>query len=587
MNVEVIRGADADARLSGDAFVADWCALRAQCPWATAYQSAGFARAWYATYRQRWEPLLVLLRGEGGALQGLMALAVAEGGPRLVAAGAHQAEYQGWICRPELADEFPPRALRALREHVPGAVLKFQYLPAGTPTAWLAGAGPGRLYHLRRYNRPLLQFNDGSEIAESLSKEGNKSRLRRLKKLGPTRLERVADAAQLEAIFDTIIHWHDARRLAVNGSAPFRNDPLKRPFHLAMMREGGLLHVTVLKAGDRIASAHLNVCGRGVVQLGLLAHDPALSRHSPGKLHILLLAPLLMQEGYAHLDLTPGGEPYKARFANGSDPVYTLSVLPTFAARFRDSFRSGAEDAAKSLLRRFRVAPADAEALVDRLRRLGSAPSPLRALSLARKWIRSTRELTIHRYDAAKALPLDVADRFHRDAVEDLLAYAPLPGLPSRRQFVSEALARIEQGQHVYTCADEGGLLHYGWLAERVTAEVAGRHAPEFPCPPDSAMVLHFYTFPRARRRGLAAECLRTMLRDAARVPGTRQIYAAVPADAEAALRLVAKIGFTVAGRFSEDTIFGRSRARTQTADGAAPAATGAATGAASGAGAR
>ena len=138
MNVAVIRGADAHQLLSTDEFQARWARLCDQCPWSTAYQTPGFARAWYMTYRSRWEPLLMVARGIEGQLQGLLPLAVAPATGELVAAGAHQAEYQSWISPPALGDAFAVHAIRALRRQIPSAVLKLWYLPPDTPVGWTA-----------------------------------------------------------------------------------------------------------------------------------------------------------------------------------------------------------------------------------------------------------------------------------------------------------------------------------------------------------------------------------------------------------------------------------------------------------------
>ena len=85
-------------------------------------------------------------------------------------------------------------------------------------------------------------------------------------------------------------------------------------------------------------------------------------------------------------------------------------------------------------------------------------------------------------------------------------------GGPSRRQFLSAALARIEEGQHVYTYADGGQLLHYGWLAEEPTDELKGRVLRGLCVPAKAALAFDLYTLPKARRRGLATSSVHAML---------------------------------------------------------------------------
>lgn len=578
MRVETIRGTEADELLAEDEFRLKWSALSEQCPWATAFQTPEFARAWYGTYRGRWEPLLLLCRDADGRLKGLLALAVSTSDGKVVVAGTHQAEYHAWICRPDLGDCFAREVFQTLREQFPSATLTFRYLPPGAPVGWLADPGAKRMCLLKAQSRPLLLFSDGTKIAKSLKKGGNKSRLRRLAKNGPVQLKRVTTPSELEAVFDTVIRCYDARRLAVNGSAPFQNDPLKKPFHLAMMQARGLLHVTVLMAGDQVASTHVNVCGKKQVHLGLIAHNPLLARQSPGKLHILMLADLLLREGYEQLDMTPGGESYKDRFANDSDRAYTLTLFPTPGARRKAVAYRGVDGVARKILNACGIAPAKAKSAVDKLRRLDPAAVPPALVSFARRRLWSRRETRVYvhpRADAPADAPADdVPSGFRRDAIEDLLAYRPLRGAASRREFLSASLARIEAGQHVYTYSDGVHLLHFAWLVERPAEEVRNDSPPdslpdsprdwprEFPLSPGGAVITHLYTFPEARGRGLATLCLRTMMRDAARDARTRATYVAVPAGNAAARRVVEKVGFTYEGSVFEQTKIGWSQRR-------------------------
>jgi CelD/BcsL family acetyltransferase involved in cellulose biosynthesis len=162
-----------------------------------------------------------------------------------------------------------------------------------------------------------------------LRKPGNKSRLRQLKKLGAVEFRRVTDPAEFRPLLKVFADYHDCRQSASHGSTPFQTDPQKHAFHLALMNTPDLLHVTVLEVGHQIASAHLNMIRGREVQLGVIAHNPEFARLSPGKLHIRFLAKMLAEQGYTRLDLTPGGEDYKERFASGADTVHSVMVFPS------------------------------------------------------------------------------------------------------------------------------------------------------------------------------------------------------------------------------------------------------------------
>src|ERR1700722_4969049 len=137
MTPHLVRGTDAHALLAEPGFLNDWRRLAERCPWATAFQTPDYAPAWYDVYRRRFEPILVLGRGGAGGLTGLLTLARCRGDDGLVVAGGRQAEYQAWLCEPDLAAEFPRQAFGALGTSFPRAVLTFRYLPSGTPLRWL------------------------------------------------------------------------------------------------------------------------------------------------------------------------------------------------------------------------------------------------------------------------------------------------------------------------------------------------------------------------------------------------------------------------------------------------------------------
>src|SRR5690606_6698537 len=140
--------------------------------------------------------------------------------------------------------------------------------------------------------------------------------------------EHITDPAELETCFDELIGYHELRRIAVSGVAPFLDDPLKKPFHIEMMKRG-VLCVTALRAGGRGVSLQMDMIGRGEVHLALGAYAPWVSRFAPGKIHILEFARMLADRGCRDIDLTPGADPYKGEFATRWDRVHALVVSPT------------------------------------------------------------------------------------------------------------------------------------------------------------------------------------------------------------------------------------------------------------------
>src|SRR5205085_2181755 len=153
-----IQGAAADLLLADEQFVARWLRLWQECPWSTSYQSPTFVGKWYQTYHQQFSPLLLTLGKVDQDLEGILPLAIDGRTEHIVVAGAHQAEYQAWICDPKLANTFPTQAMAELFRAIPATRLSFRYLPPGTPLNWLAGATCEDLFLLKPWRRPVLRL---------------------------------------------------------------------------------------------------------------------------------------------------------------------------------------------------------------------------------------------------------------------------------------------------------------------------------------------------------------------------------------------------------------------------------------------
>ena len=420
-------------------------------------------------------------------------------------------------------------AISALRNLLPPSGLTLRYLPANAPLEWLAESGLENLCILRHRRRPLLRFADGGKIEHLLRKSQNKICFNRLKKLGRVELVRFTSRNDIEAHFDQISEAYDLRRTAVNGLPVFRRDCLKKPFYLALMDQPGVLHATALKVGDQIVSMHFNGIAKKGVFLGLTAYDPLYGQNSPGKLHILLLAQMLKAEGFEQLDFTPGGDPFKEDFADASDDVSTLAVYPTVNARRLAVLRYAGEDVARTLLHRVSITPTTAGVQAKDLLQLGIGATFKTAARRSADWIASRQETKIYASDGA-ALPRVAANMtMRRNNLVDLLDCRLPSDELSRRPFVADALARIQQGQHLFTCIESGRLLCMAWLVEKVTKSIAEKLLPVI-VPSDVPLAHDFFIAPTATGSGAAELLLRAMLQHAAGPAGDQQVLVAVPA---------------------------------------------------------
>lgn len=523
MSIVIAKGAEADTVLADPAFRERWAALHADCPWSSVFQSPGFLIPWYRVYRPVFEPVLAWRETAGGGLTGLLPLAVARDGGAWQVAGAPQAEYQAWLARPEDDRAFVGDALAALRESGMAGPLTFAYLPPETPLDWARSPPWRRLCQIEPWSRPLRRIDE--DAGASLKKKSNKSRLNRLARIGPLRFERITERAALEQVIEPIEIAYDLRQAAVHGGRPFREDPLKRAFHLALLEQPGVLHVTLLWAGDRLLAAHIGAADRSVVHNGIIAFDLPDAALSPGKVHQMLMFRDMAEDGIGFFDLTPGGDPWKERFATEHQTVFRLTLHEN-AWRKR---AAEAERQAKASVRRL-------------LGRVGVDPSGLRArLSGERR----EEQVALYRM-SAESLPVPQGGGpLAVDCLADLVAYEPRAGAKSLQRFAREATGRLEAGQRAYTAQEAGRLVFCGWLIETPAKMPVTPFEARLEHPPGRVVL----RIEDVASGGLAADRLGAgltqMLTAAAAVEGAREILVGLPASAPALRAAAEALGLT------------------------------------------
>ncbi len=515
-------------------FQTQWRELAAKCPWATSLQSPEFACTWYECYRELYRPLILVRYVPGGEMDGLMMLAVERTTGKLTAAGAHQAEYQVWLALPG-EQTFVVECLEKLRQ-LGFSSLSFTYLPPGTPLDWLKNEW-SNASTLRAVQRPLLTVDNIEAVRESLAKKKNRRRLEKLQESGPLSFLELRTAQELDNYYDDIIDFYDFRMGAVNGTCPFREDPRKGAFYRALMAQG-LLHVTVMKIGEKLVASHIGLRNNKEVVLGIVGHSPFEAIHSPGKLHILQLGSLLHDEGFTNLDLTPGGDSYKEDRATRYDDAYELTVFldQGAVARHRRSVRVQAlEKKVASVLRLSKQG-------LSRLRSF--LRNPIRGLASllrsARKWIWSSEETRFYRAETNATESAD--SEIRRDHLRDLLCYQPA-GRDSRskQEFLSESLSAIESGVPCYSLVRNNMLVSCAWVAI-VTSKAAFTEAlRSHEYPPRSAVIYDFYVQAHADRQ--VSGLLQTTVKDAT-AEGAEAVFLAIAAEDHAARQAAEEAGF-------------------------------------------
>ncbi len=588
--VHCARDAAAAELLADAEFSKAWSDLYQACPWATAAQSHAYASIWYSVYSDVFE--LILLYGhtehspDEPGLFGLLSVARHRKTGRLTTVGDLQGEYKVWLTPPGQDDSFIEAAMDQLAQPFPGARLRFNYLPVGTPHGWLTDGRWADRVRVEKVDRPLMFVGQGSEAVASISKKRYRSRLQRLSKLGPVELQVLRSRRDLEPRFDQLISYYDLRQGAVNGIAPFHDDPRKREFYARLAAAPELLHGSVLRAGDSLIAAHFGLRNRDSLQLGVVIHSPFFAEHSPGTLLILQLAQQLQQDGVEYLDLTPGQDAYKERITTHHTEVHILDVFFDAAAAQRAARKDYALQLAKRLLPRFGVTPQRARRMAAALRKMhqemwrGGLLRPLRAMARSISDGQEVCWYVMPLRDATRQQNPDQSDtRFRHNALADLLLYeANRPGDRTRTEMLSFALAQLETGAQMYTVIDGNRLQHCSWIQRPGIKRMEGPLQAGIPTdvvfPANSMLLAEEYTHPAAQ--GLTQASLAHRLNQAAAVPDIEFIFIAAsvtahPSDTDQQ-RAIEAAGFKPYGKLVSKVRFGRHQCRWEPAEGNPPA---------------
>jgi hypothetical protein len=231
-------------------------------------------------------------------------------------------------------------------------------------------------------------------------------------------------------------------------------------------------------------------------------------------------------------------------------------MLPTpgECTRTRASWRVKA--VAKTWLARFGYTPFDFESFVGRLRR--RPVSVVRTLlRQGRTWLLGRDEtVVLRRENSAASVSASEASHasVHRDAIDDLLLYRENGTGETRRAFLSDALSRIEAGQHVYTLVEDGRLRGCAWVCEVAAAESLTEELPGFTVPSDGAVILNVRD---CSTDGRASDTLHSViLGELGKVGSIRQVFLAA-AIGSSALRRAERAEFARWGSVTRTTRFG------------------------------
>lgn len=481
-SVELLSGDTAISQLAKNDFLIGWDDLYESCPWGTVFQSKEFVLTWYHTYQQECLPILVKSESHG-KLTGLLTLMKPLDGAAITGAGGHSAEYHTWLSRPENSATFIESAIGLIRKEFPGCTLEFKYLPAATPLEWVKNKSWSFRRIIRTHDQPLVAI-DEAYFLKKLSAKTIKEKIKRLKRLGDLRLERITDKTIFDATIDELLLQFDFRKGALYNTFPSLEDPLFKTLLLNLF-EKGLLHVTVLKVNDQLIAGMVNTEGKNWVFLkGINTHAPFFAKQSPGLLHFMMLGKLLADEKVDVFDLTPGGDYYKDGLATQRATVHQLWLADNLPTYLRISFSEWIKKLVRDTVTRRGTDP---RVFLKRTRKAKDSLKFLISKGLA--W-GVKRMMTARRSDVTLlACPIRPHGAFtgtiRTNCLSDLLQFDQNGSEITKWTFLENAMKRFEFGQQSFTTVKSGRLLACIWLKGKLAFPGSGR----YPDLPDNAIV--------------------------------------------------------------------------------------------------
>ena len=527
--IELISGKAAHITLIDEQFLSRWSILFDKCKHATVFQHPSFVCTWYKTYHQHWHPVIIKSCNAEGNLTALWLLAYNPETRALVHAGAHQAEYHVWLALAGEDITFVTKAWTILKDHFDFTELHFKYLPSNLLSNILKSIpGIGNCLIVKKFERPLLNIDEN--VVKSVLSRQNRKRINQLKKIGNLEFRRITDPEEFEQVFNELISFHDFRMGAVNNILPFQKDQLKCQFYTSLLyAKKGAFFAGVSYLNNRPIAAELALICNETIHLNLGMHSPFLSMHSPGKIHIIQMCVYLIKENINLLDLTPGGDFWKEKFATIHDEVAHAVVYNSGFKKKQIELGNTIYENGKVLLTKIGIEPGK---LKTSFLKMNKNFRTIAEIIKARKWSYFNRELRMYQCKKSDLLVMtnETYIRVNCNSIDDLLSYKPDLTSLTCGEFLSNANALIEKGAISYSICLNNCLAVCSWMLTNQTALDTTEVEQPISLPKGSAVFFNLYSHQELSNPDINKALIGHMLKEAFAQNETEYIYIFVQA---------------------------------------------------------
>lgn len=538
--IEFYRRNKAHEILADPLFLQSWKTLQENCPNTSVFQDQSFVCTWYETYCSSWEPAIIVSRNSSGIFVALWFLAYSQTTKQLVNAGAHQSEYQVWLALSGEEEQFIKDSWNIIKTHFNFNKLQFRYLPK-TNNCDFSDYFSNMKNHMyiRKMSRPLLNITE-SVVKEMCSKSSNKSKINRLKKLGELEFRRINNRFELELVLEELISFYDFRQGAEHNVVPFRKDSDKRRFYINLFcASPQKVMITVTYLNNKPIAGFYGQINDKMVHLGMIMHSPFHNMYSPGKIHIIQLCQYLLSEGFVLLDLTPGGDSWKERYAKLHDEV-------AFVILFRSVFIQ-------------KIAVLKYET-IKQLKKMGIKPDEIRAflgsiininLTSITKKIRSillndSKDLLYIYRGEINSIAHEHDSQIQCNSLNDLISYSPDKFSPPPNEFLAKANSLFEMGASSYSICKGNRLAGCGFLHPNQSIIYLEKEKKTFPIQKNSTILFNFYFHKDHKNRAICKTLISFMINIAIDRYQNGNIYITINANNSEMRHIIEEMDFRV-----------------------------------------
>ena len=451
MDVKILHRDESLNIIKDDDFIANWQLLAKVSKEFTLIQEPDLVVAWYQAYKNEYDPLMVVAKDEGDNVVGILPLAISLEDGGISHAGHGQAEYNGWIAKQELEEEFLVESLILLKQQCGLSKWDWGWMPPNANTDWLKSAKlteQGIYVNLGHCELPVYDLSDTDRIAQIKKSKSTKSKINRLKRAGDLKIERITEVSRAKEVFADLKKISNFRNLAVYDNMPFvGEDSNKEQWHLNHLDGSDNVHFTVLWQGDEFLACNFGFCSEDTVIIGLFTYNPVQGGHSPGNVFLIELIEFITNEGFRTLDLSPGGDLYKERFCN----AHITLTKPVFSFNKFSKYKNDAITFAK-----------------NKVKQKYSYRDIVAFKSSFKKKVNEFRKSTNNEYELLKFISKGQSAcdiQVECQKFDDLLLYKETEGYKKQSEVVFSSLKNFERGDFLYTFTQDGELLFYTWVS--------------------------------------------------------------------------------------------------------------------------